>query len=369
MYFRDIIGQEAQKNLLRQLVKNNRIPHAQLLLGPQGSGGLPLAVAFAQYVLCENRSEADACGVCSSCHKISRFVHPDVHYSYPSVGTKKISTDFVAEWRRAMEENPYMHINQWLQSIDAENKQGNINVDECQAIVRKLSLKTFEAKYKILIMWLPEYLGKEGNRLLKLIEEPPDNTLFLLVAENQELILNTVLSRCQLIKIQPLSSGEVAEGLQRFKGVDAVRAQVVAHLSDGNLSEALQMIGSSENDNANFFLDWLRRCYKGWGPDLLAWTEQFSTIGRESQKYFLRYGLHFLREYTLLKCTGNPTLLKLLPKELETAQNLTKVIQLEQIDDIMQLFNDLTTHVERNANPKILFLDASIRLSHILKGK
>ena len=368
MYFSDIIGQATQKQLLQQLVDNERIPHAQLLLGPQGSGGLPLAIAFAQYVLCENRQANDSCGTCRSCHKVSRFVHPDVHYSYPTIGAKKVSTDFVAIWRQAMGANPYLNANQWLQKIDAENKQGNINVDECQAIARKLSLKTFEAPYKILILWLPEYLGKEGNRLLKLIEEPPDDTLFLLVAENQELILNTVLSRCQLIKINPLSNEEVAEGLLK-RGVLGDRAHIVAQLSDGNLSEAIQLAASAENDNANLFLEWLRKCYKGWGPDLLQWVEQFATIGREQQKYFLRYGLHFLREYMLLKCTGDATSVRLLPKELETAQNLTKVIQLEQITPIMNIFDDCSTHVERNANPKVLFLNASIKLSHILRQK
>ena len=206
MAFSNIIGQEKVKQMLHQMVHGDRLPHALLFLGPSGSGKLALALALAQYLLCENRQDSDSCGQCPSCSKSQRFIHPDLHFSFPSVGTNVTSDSFLPQWRKWMEENPYLTVNEWLQSIGAENRQGNINKEECAAIIRKLSLKIFEGSHKILVMWLPEYLGKEGNRLLKLIEEPPEDTIFILVAENQELILNTILSvsmNCSPLKAVP----------------------------------------------------------------------------------------------------------------------------------------------------------------------
>ncbi|HMO39298.1 MAG TPA: hypothetical protein PKC76_09000 [Saprospiraceae bacterium] len=369
MEFKDVIGQDTVKQLLRQMVRNDRTPHALLLLGAPGSGGLPLALALAQYLLCENRTDTDACGQCRSCLKMSKLIHPDVHFSFPTIGTNALSDHFLNQWRAALLDNPYFDVNQWLQRIGADNKQGNINKEECVHIVKKLSLKTFESDYKILIQWLPEYLGKEGNRLLKIIEEPPANTVFILVAEQSELILNTILSRCQMVKVNPLSDAEVLEGLQQKAQVSRDRAEAVAYLAAGNFNEALQMLEYEESDHANFFLDWLRKCYRGNGVELVKWVEKFAGFGRENQKHFLRYALHFLREYMVLKLTGSDTRVRLRPNELTTAQNLLAVIELEQIEPLANLFDECTFHVERNANPKVLFLDASIRVHRILKKK
>ncbi|HHS96139.1 MAG TPA: hypothetical protein ENJ45_06070, partial [Phaeodactylibacter sp.] len=215
MLFDQVIGHRTLKAQLCRMAQNAQIPHAQIFFGPEGCGKLALALAFAQYVLCKNKSEADACGQCSACIKAEKLIHPDIHFSFPTVGTKMTSNHYLPQWRDALSQNPYLHANQWLQFIGAENKQGNINVDECNNIIKKLSLKTFEADYKIMIIWLPEYLGKEGNRLLKLIEEPPEKTLFILVAENQERILPTILSRCQLLKVYALSDDEIKSALQQ----------------------------------------------------------------------------------------------------------------------------------------------------------
>ncbi|MFT4758538.1 MAG: DNA polymerase-3 subunit delta' [Paraglaciecola sp.] len=351
------------------MTEGDRIPHALLFLGPEGCGKLALAMAFSQYILCQNKVDGDACGQCASCGKASKYIHPDVHYSFPTVGSKVTSDVFLPEWRKAMKENPYLDINHWLQSIGAENKQGNITKDECTNIVKKLSLKTFESSKKFLIMWLPEYLGNEGNRLLKLIEEPPEDTHFILVAEKQELILNTILSRCQLVKINQLQDEEIVEGLVKLAEVAVEKAQSIAPLSDGNLNEALKMSESMDNDNANLFLDWLRKCYIGNGVDLFKWVEVFAKLGRENQKQFLKYGLHFMREYMALKMTGDDKNAHLQGKELSTAQNLTKVIEFDQIEKIVKLFTDCAYFVERNANPKVLFLDTSIQLNQILKRK
>lgn len=369
MQFSDVIGQTAAKSILKRMADNDRIPHALLLLGMPGSGGLSLALAFAQYVLCENRNGNGSCGTCHSCVKTSKWVHPDLHFSYPTVGTNVTSDQYLTTWRQALSENPYLDVNQWLQLIGAENKQGNINKEECNAIIRKLSLKIFEGRYKIMLIWLPEYLGKEGNRLLKLIEEPPENTLLLLVSENQELILNTILSRCQLIKVPALTDEEIEQGLIQIKNVPLEKARPTAQLAGGDFNEALKIAAQPESDNSSLFLDWMRKCYLGNGLELVSWVETFAKLGRENQKQFIQYGLHFMREYMTLKMAGadNGIDIRLLPKERTTAQNLTKVIGFDQIGHIVELFDDCAYAIERNANQKLLFLDTSIKLNKILR--
>ncbi|MCY7329236.1 MAG: hypothetical protein LH618_11855 [Saprospiraceae bacterium] len=368
--FGQIIGQTRTKSFLRQLAHSERVPHALLLLGPTGSGSLALALAFAQLLQCENAdltATDDACGICSACRKAAQFAHPDIHFSFPTIGTNAVSTDYLKAWRQSLTENPYADVYTWLQRIGAENKQGNINKEECNAIVRKLSLKAFEGRYKILVMWMPEYLGKEGNRLLKLIEEPPDQTIFLLVAENQEAILNTILSRCQLVKTDTLTDEEVASGLQAQRGLDANRARQIAFLAGGDFHYALQAADTHDHDDAQLLLDWLRKCWRGNPVELVRWTEEFAKLGRENQKQFLQYGLHFLRELLALVATGQ-TDLRLRADELATAQNMGKVLNFEKISQLAGIFNDNIYYIERNANPKILFLDTSIQMNKILKS-
>jgi DNA polymerase-3 subunit delta' len=368
MLFSDISGHQDAKDSLRRLVQSDRLPHAMMLLGPQGSGKLALAIAFARYLLCEDRGAEEGCGRCPNCIKTGKLIHPDLHFSFPTVGAKVTSNAFMEQWRRAMEENPYLELNEWLQLIGAENRQGNINKEECVRIIKKLSLKSFEGSHKLLIMWMPELLGKEGNRLLKLIEEPPERTVIMLVAEEQEQILNTILSRCQLVKVLPFTDEEVRAGLQqRFPNLGK-EAQTIAYLADGNFTEALRLAVHKENNNAALFLEWMRKCYKGNAVELVKWVDHFAGFGRENQKYFLRYALHFLREYLLLKMTGAARV-RLQKEELKTARNLTKVIGFDQAEALIRLFTECSHYVERNANPKILFLDASIRVHHILKRK
>ncbi len=366
MTFKDIIGQEDIKKLLRTMVEGDRIPHAQIFLGKEGVGHLAMAIAFAQFVMCSNRTD-EACGSCSNCIKSSKWIHPDIHFSFPTVGSKATSNSFGNEWREILAKNPYLNIYQWLQHINAENKQGNITKDECANIVKKLSLKTFEGKYKILIIWLPEFLRKEGNRLLKLIEEPPEDTLFILVAENAEEILNTILSRCQIVKFKPLSDEEIVGQLEQ-NNIDTEKATHIAHLANGNYNRALSLLEESENDNTKMFLDWLRICYLGKPQEIITWSDIFAKIGRENQKYFFDYGLFFIREYMVLKLTDNENI-RLSEQELTTAKNLTKVIQYGQISPILNILTDAAFHISRNANPKILMTDISIRMNKVLKSK
>jgi DNA polymerase-3 subunit delta' len=388
----ETIGQQRTKDFLASLAASERVPHALLFLSPTGGGGLALANEFAQLLQCERsgigpKTESggmfedepvpitelkpggfEACGECSSCRKAQAFAHPDIHYSFPAVGANVVSTNFLKEWRLFLTETPYADVNSWLQRLGADNKQGNINKDECNAILKKLSLKAFEGRYKILVMWLPEYLGKEGNRLLKLIEEPPEQTIFLLVAENQDLILNTILSRCQLVKLDPLSDEVVAQGLVQQRGIGLERARQIAFLSGGDYGAALSAADAPATDDAQLLLDWLRKCWRGHAVEMVRWTEDFAKLGRENQKQFLQYGLHFLREMLSLVSTGNPTM-RLRPEELATAQNMAKVLDFEKIAKIVGLLNDNIYYIERNANPKILFLDTSIRMHQIMKSQ
>jgi DNA polymerase-3 subunit delta' len=388
----ETIGQQRTKDFLASLAASERVPHALLFLSPTGGGGLALANAFAQLLQCERsgigpRAESggmfedepvpitelkpggfEACGECSACRKAQAFAHPDIHYSFPAVGPNVVSTNFLKEWRLFLTESPYADVNSWLQRLGADNKQGNINKDECNAILKKLSLKAFEGRYKILVMWLPEYLGKEGNRLLKLIEEPPEQTIFLLVAENQDLILNTILSRCQLVKLDPLSDEVVAQGLVQQRGIGLERARQIAFLSGGDYGAALSAADAPATDDAQLLLDWLRKCWRGHAVEMVRWTEDFAKLGRENQKQFLQYGLHFLREMLSLVSTGNPTM-RLRPEELATAQNMAKVLDFEKIAKIVGLLNDNIYYIERNANPKILFLDTSIQMHRIMKSQ
>jgi DNA polymerase-3 subunit delta' len=367
MNFTNVIGQSRTKDYLRQLNQSGRVPHALMFLGPTGGGSLALALSFAQLLQCENPGESGACEQCNPCRKAGQFTHPDIHFSYPCVGANAVSTDFLKPWRVALAENPYLDVNSWLQRIGAENKQGNINKEECNAIIKKLSLKIFEGRFKILLMWLPEYLDKEGNRLLKLIEEPPEQTIFLLVAENQDRIINTILSRCQLVKTEILQDAEVQEALEQQMQIAPDRARQIAFLAAGDFNQALEIAENPQNDDAKLLVDWLRKCYSGNGVEMVKWTDEFARLGRENQKQFLQYGLHFLRE--LMVYSVNPDAgLRFRDDEQQTAKNIAKVLDFDKITQLSGLLNDNIYYVERNANPKILLLDTSIRIHQILKS-
>ncbi len=363
--FTNIIGQKATKQYLIDSVQHNRISHAQLFLGAEGSGNLALALAYAQYVVCENKQAHDSCGECNPCRKAQKMIHPDIHYSYPTIGSKVKSTDFAVEWREAIAKNPYQNAYQWLQYLKADNKQGNITTDECDDIVRKLSLMAYEAQYKILVMWLPEYLGKEGNRLLKIIEEPPENTLFLLVAENADLIINTILSRTQMLRIPRIEEDALIEVLQKRQYLPLESAQQIALLAEGNYNEALNLIANFNNDNQTMLVRWLTIILQRQLNHFNAQTERFTELGRESQKNFLRYSLHFLRQCMLLKAIPKHRLALTQP-ETELARQITPTINIDKLEQIFKLLNDAYYHIERNANPRILFFNLTIKVGDVL---
>jgi DNA polymerase-3 subunit delta' len=369
MQFKQITGQDAIKQRLITSVNENRVSHAQLFLGPEGSGSLALAVAYAQYLSCEDKQPDDSCGVCSSCRKYQKLMHPDLHFSYPTFGTpKESSIDFIEQWRTAFTENPYLSLDTWRGYLDSGNKQANINILECHQIIKKLSFKPFESVYKVLILWLPEYLDKQGNALLKVIEEPQPNTLFLLVAQNQDQILNTILSRTQLIKIPCLSFDDIKNHLIAQHNQTETAASEIAYLSNGNMTEALSMLQQDAKGYHNLFVQWLRLCFANKGLEVLSFVDQSSKMGRENQKNFIRYGINFIRECCLISA-GAERMVHLPDQELDTARKMAKVMNVAQSETIIGELEKAHYHIERNANPKILFLDVSLQIIKVLNLK
>ena len=393
MLFKDVIGQEEIKARITQLVNRNRLSHALLFLGKEGSGTLPLALSFAQYVVCEkviqgdlsnkpdlfgdpatpqeNNFLPDACGVCAACIKASQLIHPDIHYSYPVVprkpGDKPLSSDYAVEWREFIKQYPYGNSYDWLQFIGAENKQGNITAYECTDIIRKLNLKSFESPYKILIMWLPEYLGNEGNKLLKLLEEPPANTVFILVAENESLVIPTIISRTQLIKIPLLSTEEIEGALIERAKTNADQARQLASVSEGNYREALQLLQHADEDWQSLMRDWLNAILKSGPIAQVKWIEEINKQGREKQKQFLRYFNHLLEQCIRLRVM--PANARMLPgNEKDFAERLNKIASLAQQKSIIEELDKASYYIERNANAKMLFHALTIRIYHIISN-
>lgn len=396
MQFSQIIGQQEVKKQLTELVQHNRLSHALLFLGKEGSGALSLALSLAQYITCEKTSsnvkrEAsntslfgedlpspvssltshDSCGACPSCSKANLLIHPDIHFSYPVVtkktGTPPLSTDYISEWREFIQNYPYGNTYDWLQFIGAENKQGNITAHECNDIIRKLSLKSFESEYKVLIMWMPEYLGTEGNKLLKLIEEPPPNTLFILVAENDSLLLPTIVSRCQLIKIPALETTDIEKALVEKNNTDAAKARQVAATAEGNYREALQLLQHAEEDWQSLLREWLNTILKTGPVAQTKWVEDISRLGREKQKQFLRYFNHLLEQSIRSKIMGSHIYLP--DNEKDFADRLNRLADISQQQAIIEELDRATYHIERNANAKILFHALTIKLYHIIQDK
>lgn len=376
MLFEEVIGQSEIKGHLREMVQHNRISHALLFLGKEGCGALPLAIAFAQYIVCqqvkENPGATDACGVCPPCQKAKQLMHPDIHFSYPVIprkpGDKPVSTDYISEWREFIGQYPYGNVYDWLQFIGAENKQGNITAHECNDILRRLTLKSFESEFKVLILWMPEYLGNEGNKLLKLIEEPPPNTLFILVAENESLILPTILSRTQLVKIPAIPNADLADALVSRARVTPEQAAQVAPLAEGNYREALQMIRHADEDWQSLLREWLNAILKTGPIAQVKWVEEISKLGREKQKQFLRYFNHLLEQAIRTRVLGDNQL-PLPSNEQDFAVRLNKIAGIEQQQAIIEELDRASYFIERNANAKMLFHALTIKLYHIIADK
>jgi len=403
MLFKNVIGQQQVKQHLVEMVEQNRLSHALLFLGKEGSGALPMALAFSQYVgllpiknaleshensLFNNSAEieiklhatteaADAwMEKQSSFAKASDLVHPDIHFSFPVVikkaGTPPVSSDYITEWREFIKQYPYGNIFDWLQFIGADNKQGNITAQECNDINRKLNLKSFETGYKILVMWMPEFLGKEGNKLLKLIEEPPPDTLFILVAENESSVLPTILSRCQLVKIPAIDSLAMENALINKSNCKPEKARQLATMCEGNYREALHLLQHADEDFYSLLREWLNATLKNNPVAQVKCIEEIARLGREKQKQFLRYFTHLLEQAVRLEVSSQNLRNKLLEAastaEQEFITRLNKAMSIEQKEAVADELDKSTYYIERNANAKILFHALTIKVFHIVKN-
>lgn len=371
MQFKDIIGQSQLKQQLVMQVREGHVPHAQMFLGQLGYGGLPIALAYAQFLNCANPLPDDSCGECPSCTKMSKLAHPDLHFSFPfpSVDKRKLSTESITEWREVLNESTYLSLHRWMVKFNAENKQPNIPITECHDVMRRLSFKAYEQGYKIMLIWLPEYLGKEGNTLLKIIEEPPAQTVFLLVAENLETVLNTIISRTQIIKVPPIDQQELADALAAKQNLQPDEAFRLAGLANGDYIEALDLVNHAAAEHAGLFEQWMSALLaRNTDPmSFVKWADVFGALGRESQKTFMMYALHILREVLYLQVYGRPSEV-LTGTEKSVVSDMASKFDQERMSRFAEWLNEAYYHVERNASGKMLMLDLSIRVSKLVKA-
>ena len=377
MRFSDVIGQSAVKQRLIQSVRENHVSHAQLFLGPAGSGKLPLALAYAQYILCPNRTETDSCGVCPTCQKMQKLVHPDLHFVVPTATTKKIKSNpesdlFMEEWREYVIENKgYVNTSSWYTFLDVENKQGYMSVRDAASLLRKLSMKSYEGEYKIAIIWMAEKMRVDtANKLLKLLEEPPEKTVFLLIAEDAEELLATIKSRTALVKIPAIDLGSIESALIDRLGCNPQQAHDAAMISEGNWLTACHSVQDSEEHKFFFttFQQWMRLCFRSAYPELIDFSSNIKTLGRERQKELLDYGLRIIRNSLLFN--NNLAEIVMLPDDEKTFNSkFAPFVNPANLAQIAELFEEAIRQIERNGNAQIIFTDVSFKMVGLLKKK
>ena len=373
MRFADIIGQDDVKRHLIGTVKENRISHAQMFLGREGFGSLPLAIAYAQYINCQHRTDNDSCGECPSCRQISQLAFPDLHFVFPvpTAGSedKSVSDNFFEKWSEFIMQNPYGNYQQWLDFVGAGNSQGLIRVKESSEIIRKLSMKSFSAEYKIMIIWLAEKMNAEtANKLLKLIEEPYPKTLFLLVAENAENILPTIISRTQLVRVPRIADSDIQAGLQQRAGISANAAEKIAGISEGDFGRALDYCGHAADlaQNLELFIKLMRTSYSFKAPEMVALAEELGALGREKQKAFLAYCERMVRE-NLIVNQHLDKMAHLTDDESGFASKFSRFIHPQNSMLIAETLDKAIYHISRNAGAKIVFMDTIITLARCLR--
>ena len=376
MLFNQIIGQEHIKKHLQKSAENGRIPHAQLFVGKEGCGTLPMAIAYAQFLLCNFSDDVDTCNI-----KCNKLQHPDLHFAFPvttsdSVKKHAVSDLFLEDWREFIATQPYGSLFNWLQHIGVENKQGLIGVDESEAVVKKLKLKSYEGGFKVMIIWMAEKMNiAAANKLLKLIEEPPNKTVFLLITENEEQIINTIRSRCQALHFPALSEQDIANSLIVNNQVADNEAAKIAHQAEGNYNKALHLLQNDSSDLIfeEWFIAWIRTAFRAKGDasvvqQLISWSDTISKTGRETQKRFLDYCLQFFRQALLMNYKSD----HLVFMETESGFDLSKFAPFVHSGNILEIekeLNDAMYHIERNGNAKIILLDLSMKLTRFLHKK
>ena len=377
MQFKDVIGQPAIKQRLIQSVRENHVSHAQLFFGPAGSGKLPLALAYAQYILCPNRTETDSCGVCPTCQKIQKLVHPDLHFVVPTNTTKSVKSNpesdlFMEEWREfALKNDGYFNDTDWYAFLDIENKQGYMSVRDAASLLRKLNMKSYEGEYKIAIIWMAEKMRVEtANKLLKLLEEPPEKTVFLLIAEDAEELLATIKSRTALVKIPAIDLGSIESALIDRLGCNPQQAHDAAMISEGNWLTACHSVQDSEEHKFFFttFQQWMRLCFRSAYPELIDFSSNIKTLGRERQKELLDYGLRIIRNSLLFN--NNLAEIVMLPDDEKTFNSkFAPFVNPANLAQIAELFEEAIRQIERNGNAQIIFTDVSFKMVGLLKKK
>ena len=381
MLFSEILGQDHIMAHLTQSVNNGRVAHAQLFVGPEGSGTLPMAIAYAQYLLCDNKNNENIGGDESCNLKFQNLSHPDLHFAFPVatngvIKSHPVSNHFMIEWRELINEQPYGNLFDWYKKIGIEKKQGQIGVDEAQDIVKSLALKAYEGGYKVMIIWMAEKLNTQAaNKLLKLIEEPPNNTIFILIAEDEEQIINTIKSRCQVLHFPPLSEDVIKQGIIKKYSIAQDVAGKIAHQANGNFNKACDLVYQDTEDTLfeEWFVFWIRSAFKAKGNksaihDLISWSEDIAKTGRETQKQFLQFCLNFFRQALLMNYKAEQ-LVYLEPNEGFKLENFAPFVHGNNILDISDELQDAIYHIERNGNSKIILTDLSIKLTRLLHKK
>lgn len=370
MLFSEIPGLEPLKQTLLQAVQQRHVAHAQLFFGTPGSGNLALALALATYLNCEDRQATDACGSCASCLKMQKLVHPDVHLIFPLLAAKDELAGLLPRWREFVLNNPYRTLNDWLEFAGAsKNQQGIIPIKEAHGIVSKLSLKAYEGAYKILVIWQPELMNVESaNALLKVLEEPPANTIFLLVCHDANRLLPTIVSRTQRVSVRAFEPTEIVDYLTKTQSADPRQARQIAYLADGNLARATELAAGVPNDQHLICSDWLRQCFRLDLPELVSFADKMDAKSKDAQKEMLEYGMGIMRDAFLLQ-QGAESLVRLEGDELDFVRKFAAHLNPAYLENITQAMSQAYYYLERNARAKIVFLDLSLSLASWLRAK
>lgn len=374
MLFSEVIGQKEIKKRLIDGVNEDRVSHALLFSGPGGVGKLAMAIAYAQYINCKNKGENDSCGECPSCRKFKKLIHPDLHFVFPVVKTPKfkdpVSDNFLDKWREQVLKTPYFSIDTWNRNLDVENSQAQIFVDESSEIIRKLNLKTFEAEYKVMIVWMAERMNQQcANKLLKMIEEPPPKTLFILITESEDQILSTIKSRTQLVKFTGIDTESMILALENIPLTSGKNCKGLAHLANGNYIAALTILSPDEQGKLFFdkFTLIMRLSYKRDWMSLFDWVDEVSGWGREQQKSFLLYCSNMVRENFIMNLK-EPELVFLNEQEKGFSEKFSPFINERNVivfsDEINKAFRDIS----QNGNPRIIFLDLTLKIVKMIKA-
>lgn len=375
MNFAQIPGQKEIIEKLLRSVREERVSHAQLFAGQEGCGSMALALAYAKYVSCENRNDHDSCGICKSCVKYDKLIHPDLHFVFPVIKSKKypdpVSDNYLAEWRESVQRSPYFTLNNWLESIEVGNAQGMIFASEASEIIKKLSLKTFESDFKIMIIWLPEKMHQAtANKLLKMIEEPPEKTLFLLISEEPDKVISTILSRCQLVKVPSFTKTDIKDYIITRFNIPRDKAIDISHVANGNIVRAIDLCENEDSSRVNLdrFKSLMRFAWKRDIISIINWSEELAATGRESQKNFVTFSLRLLRENLMLSLDQlKNSLVYLTGEEASFSEKFHSSINQNNIYPLTEEFNLVYSHIEANGNPKIIFLDLAIKVTRLIR--